>query len=148
MITSRKLSTSLPPVPITLDEQEIESLNTWGYFWAPNSAGQSISASVTRLGDCWVCCSGDFGSASSCETLRRFYVSYVRPHLEYADPLWDPSTHRRTLHTVQRFARRICLKTRNYSYKDMLLTLELPSLQNRRRYLKLCMLYKLYYNVS
>ena len=49
---------------------------------------------VTRLGDCRVCCSEDLAQpSSSCETLRSLYVSYVRPHLEYAAPCIMGSLH-------------------------------------------------------
>ena len=42
-----------------------------------------------------------FGLASSCETLRRHYASYVRPRLEYAAPLWDPYTQMDIAHIDQ-----------------------------------------------
>ena len=80
-----------------------------------------------------------FGPACSCETLQNLYISYVRPHLVYAVPLLDPyiQSDVSRIESIQRFA---C----NYSsYEEMLLELELSSLQSWRGYLKLCMLFKL-----
>ena len=54
-------------------------------------------------------------------------VTLVRPHLEYAAPVWDPHLVKdiTKLENVQTFAS------------------QLPALQNRRLYLKLCTLYKM-----
>ena len=47
------------------------------------------------------------------------------------------------IESVQRFACRICVKWKHSTYEDMLIELELPSLQCRRGYLKLCTFFKL-----
>ena len=87
-----------------------------------------------------------FGSSSSCETLRKaLHQLYVRHHLEYTATLWDPHIQSdiSRIESVQRFACKVCMKWKHFSYEDMLIELELLSLQSRRGYLKLCMFFKL-----
>lgn len=83
------------------------------------------------------------------DTLRLLYITNIRPHLEYACELWDPSTKKDidNLEKVQKFACRVCLKRWDLSYEDMLRLLDLPLLSTRRRYLKLCSMWKIVHNV-
>jgi hypothetical protein len=84
-------------------------------------------------------------------TLKTLYIAYVRPLLEYGVPVWDPH-HKKdvmALESVQRLATKICTKTWNASsYDDRLSSLNLSTLESRRKYLKLCYLYKLINNLS
>ena len=45
-------------------------------------------------------------------TLLKLYTSLVRPHVEYATPVWDPSTVQDIQHleSVQKFALRVSSK--------------------------------------
>ena len=78
-------------------------------------------------------------------TLRQLYIACIRPHLEYAVPVWDP--HQlgliNTLENVQKFALKVCTKSWNTNYESMLTSCRLTSLASRRRYLKLCVLYQI-----
>ena len=47
------------------------------------------------------------------------------------------------LENVQKFAMKMCLKQWDLGYQELLELSQLPSLQNRRLYLKLCTLYKI-----
>ena len=75
------------------------------------------------------------------------YKSMVRPILEYASSVWDPHTtvNIRRLESVQRRAARFCLNDFSCytSVTSMLSTLNLPSLQSRRKTAKLITLYKI-----
>ena len=71
----------------------------------------------------------------------------VRPILEYASSVWDPHTNVNIhkLESVQRRAARFCLNdhSRYSSVTSMLLSLNLPSLQSRRKSAKLITMYKI-----
>ena len=80
-----------------------------------------------------------FYKHSSPNTLLRLYTSFIRPHLEYAAAAWDPFLKKdiALLEDVQKFALRVCTKTWDTSYDDLLLTSHLPPLQERRQQSKL-----------
>ena len=73
------------------------------------------------------------------------YIALVRPHLEYVVPVWDPylSKNINALEQVQRFALRVCTKSWNSSYDNLLCLTGLPRLSERRKQLKLCVLYQI-----
>ena len=76
------------------------------------------------------------------------YRTLIRPHLEYAVPVWAPHLAKDIdkLEKVQKFGSKICLKSwDNDYYYDLLELADLPTLENRRMYLKLSVLYKIYY---
>ena len=83
------------------------------------------------------------------ECLQQLYLSFVRPVLEYAVPVWDPhcSDHVQTLERVQKFALKMCYKGWKDDYDSLLTRSGLQSLNERRKYLKLCYT-KLYTNIS
>ena len=60
-------------------------------------------------------------------SLGQLYVAFIRPHLEYATAVWDPHLSKDILEleSVQRFACRICTKSWDVPYCDMLSTLNL-----------------------
>jgi hypothetical protein len=84
--------------------------------------------------------------SNSSSIKERAYKALVRPLLEYAAPLWDPHTKQsiKQLEMVQRRAARYVLgKYGNRSSVDqMLQTLKWPSLEDRRKIMRLCMFYK------
>ncbi len=80
------------------------------------------------------------------QTLRQLYLSLVRPHLEYAAPVWSPHLHKdiAKLERTQQFASKMCTKTWDSSYNDELLDrLHLPTLAQRRLHLSLCVMYRI-----
>ena len=60
--------------------------------------------------------------------LTRLYLCLIRPHLEYAVPVWNPYLVKDTqkLESIQRFALKVCLKNRDGSYSDHLQVCNLP----------------------
>ena len=83
-------------------------------------------------------------------TLRTLYTALIRPHLEYAVPVWDPHLCKDidALESVQRFATKICTKSWNTNYQYRLGKLRLQTLNMRRCYLKQRHLYKLVHGLS
>ena len=76
-------------------------------------------------------------------TLKPFYISFVRPLLEYAALVWDPylKKHIEAIESVQRFATKVCTKVwHNLSYTERLHMLHLPTLEARRQALNMCYL--------
>ena len=68
------------------------------------------------------------------KTFRMLYVSLVRPHLEYANPVWNPylKKHIDMLENIQRRATKLIPILSDLSYEDRLRRLKLPPLSYRR----------------
>ena len=90
-----------------------------------------------------------FYSCSSTDTFAQLYVSLVRPHLEYACPVWAPHMAKdiHAIENVQKFACKMATHNWNASYHDLLLLTELPTLERRRLELKLGQLFKIVHNL-
>ena len=69
------------------------------------------------------------------ETFKKLYTSFVRPHLEYANPVWSPHLrkHIKMLESVQERATKSVDSLKNLDYTERLQKLELPTLQFRRQ---------------
>ena len=78
------------------------------------------------------------------------YTSLVRPHLEYACPVWSPHLAKdiNALEKVQRFACRVALGTWDLSSEQLLIRTGLPTLAARRRYLQQCCLFRIVHGYS
>ena len=74
------------------------------------------------------------------ESLFQMYISLVRPNLEYASQVWNPYKvgEVNSLEHVQKFALRMCAKSWDTSYEELLQLFSLPDLQQRRLDLDLC----------
>ena len=85
-----------------------------------------------------------FYDNANSNTLRQFYLSCIRPHLEYACTVWDPHLAKEItlLENVQKFACKICCKSWLMDYDSMLAYLDIPSLQQRRLQLKANLMYQ------
>ena len=82
-------------------------------------------------------------------TLLRSFTTYVRPLLEYASPVWFPSTKgaiSKTELVQRRFTKRI-LGLSSYCYEARLALLELESLETRRIKADLVYVYKIVFNL-
>ena len=87
-----------------------------------------------------------FYNSARSDTLFELYTTQIRPHLEYAAPVWDPCTARsiKKLENTQKRALKICSKQwDNLGYQDLLDLAQCPTLRNRCLYFKLCTLYKI-----
>ena len=71
----------------------------------------------------------------SLETFNMLYKALVRPLLEKAGAVWNPSLVKdiRSLESVQRRATKLVQSLRNLSYKERLMALNLPTLTYRRK---------------
>ncbi len=78
--------------------------------------------------------------------LFRIFTVYVRPVLEYASVLWNPSkkVYIRKLENVQKyFLKRIYGLDNSYNYMALLRENDIPTLQERRVYFDLLYAYKI-----
>ena len=82
---------------------------------------------------------------ASSPTLLRLYCCFICPHLEYASAVWNPNLKGEIdqLERVQKFALRVCLKSWDTDYEDLLSISNLPSLQKRHMLTSLCHLFKI-----
>ena len=65
---------------------------------------------------------------------KQLYVTFVRPHLEYAAPAWNPYRRgdEKLLENIQRRATKMAPSLKNVSYKERLKKLGLTTLTERR----------------
>ena len=68
------------------------------------------------------------------ETMLRLYTSLVRPHLEYANPVWNPRYMKdiTMVENVQRRATKMIPEIRDLPYEERFKFLKLPTLAYRR----------------
>ena len=87
---------------------------------------------------------------SSTSTLTKLYVTYIRPHFEYAAAVWDPYLIKdiNLLEKTQRFALKVCAKNWSLSHDELLSHLQLPLLSERRSQAKLCHLFKIMHGLE
>ncbi|XP_069192519.1 uncharacterized protein B0403.1-like [Procambarus clarkii] len=69
------------------------------------------------------------------EILKKLFMTFVRPKLEYAAVVWCPNLkkHVKKLEKVQRHATQWHLELKNKSYEERLQTLNMPKLDDRRK---------------
>ena len=80
----------------------------------------------------------------------KYNVSIVQPHLEFAAPVWDPHMKKDQdlLESTQKFASKMITKNWDKGYDKLLYMKNLPSLADRRLYLKPCSLHKIEHNLT
>ena len=149
MMISRKRNSVKPHAQFTLNSSPLEQVETFKYLGVLLSSDLSWSSHID-----FICTKARkligllyrrfYGNVDN-HSLFELYSVLVRPHLEYAAPIWDPHIIKDTnkLESVQRFALKMCLKRWDLGYQDLLDLSQLPTLENRRLYLKLCTLYKI-----
>ncbi len=154
MVISRKQQPPIPPVSLKVNHSDLERVTAFKYFLDRISYDLSLTTHVSkacrntrrpiRLLYCHFYCYWSQG------TLKQLYTSYIRPHLEYAVPVWDPHlrSHVTTLEFLQKFALKVCTKHWNTSYEDLLQLSGLPKLATRRTNLNLWFLHRVLKNVS
>ena len=82
--------------------------------------------------------------------LTRAYISYIRPLLEYASPVWSPSLHylNDSIESVQRAYTKRLPGLQNLSYKERLTKLKMQSLEHRRLLSDLVVCYNIIHGLS
>ena len=128
MFVSKKKSKSIPPPQLTLDETILKRVKCYKYLGITLTSDLSWSPHISN------CCNKTrrlvgllyrrFQRNSCPTTLLRLYCSFIRPHLEYASIVWNPCQKGdiAKLENVQKFALRVCLKSWDMSYDDLLQT--------------------------
>ena len=85
--------------------------------------------------------------SGSSKIKERAYKAIVRPLVEYAPSIWDPSTtgNKQKIEMIQRRAARYVLNKYNNtsSVTNMLRQLKWTTLENRRKIMRLCLFYKI-----
>ena len=106
---------------------------------------QQLQSDVDRVNE-WVISNHLSLNPVKCKTML-MYKLLVRPHLEYAAQIWNPHLVKNItkLEDIQKFALRMCCKNWDAGYQELLDLTTMPTLENRRLYLKLCSLYKIIY---
>lgn len=89
---------------------------------------------------------GDMGKL----VFLNLYKSLVRPHLEYGNTVWSPSTvsEIKLLEGVQRRATKMLKGYENLEYEDRLRKLGLPTLEYRRLRADLIQVYRLFSGID
>ena len=79
------------------------------------------------------------------ELVRLLYVSLIRPHLEYAVPVWNPYLKKdiEKLEDVQHRATRLVPSIKKISYEERIKILKLTTLETRRKRGDLIEFYKI-----
>ena len=148
MLISRKRR-GLHPPPLLLDGMPLEQVENFKYLGILLSSDLSWSAHIDSICNKARKLIGllyrRFYADLESDKLLEMYKLLVRPHLEYAAPVWDPHLVKDTsnLERVQKFGLRMCMKNWDASYHDLLDMSQMPTLENRRLYLKLCTLFKI-----
>ena len=80
---------------------------------------------------------------------KHVFTTIVRPHLEYAAPIWNPYLKKyiTMIENVQRRATRQIPGLQQLSYKDRLKSLKLPTLEYRRYRGNMIQTYKIIHNI-
>ena len=146
---SRKKKCSISAPSFFLNGCPLEEVPTFKYLGIIISSDLSWSQHIERIcskarkiiGMLYRC----YYQYADSSTLLKLYTSLVQPHVEYAAPVWDPSTVQDIQHleSVQNFALRVSSKQWDLGYSELLDTCNLPTLENQRLYMKLCHLLKL-----
>ena len=134
MLISRKRNRMYNPPAITISGQMLETVYTFKYL------GLLLTSD----------CPSILPTCTNQETLLQLYVSIVQPHMEYAAQVWDPHLNKDQdlLESTQKFACKMITKNWEKGYDELLYMTNLPSLADRRLYLKLCSLYKIVHNMT
>ena len=138
MHISRKRSNSLSPPSLYLNATELVQVSSYKYLgviitntlsWQPHIT--SICKKTRRLIGMMY---RNLYEHSSSDTLLKLYLTTIRPHLEYASPVWNPF-HKgeiESIENVQKFALRMCLKSWTSNYEELLVNAHVPTLSSRR----------------
>ncbi len=145
MVLSRKKVRTTPP-PLNLLGFEIEQVDSIKYLGLTINDNLSWSDHTSKKARRLIgLLFRQFYNCADTSTIRALYLTLIRPHLKYANQVWDPYLVKdcKLLEDVQRFACKVCLKSWNTTYDEMLDTLNIPKLEQRRKALKLCFMHKL-----
>ena len=154
MLISRKRNRMTNPPTITINGNALETVPTFKYlgllFTSDLSWSRHVKGVCTKAKKILGLLYRRFYQHADQQTLHQLYISIVRPHMEYAAPVWDPHLRKDQdlLESTQKFACKMMTKKWDRGYDELLNMTNLPSLADRSLYLKLCSLYKIVYDLS
>ena len=143
-----------PPPPLYLGTSPLNQVNSVKYLGIMLASEMSWSLQVacvsTKVRKLTGLLYRRFYRYSSTSTLTKLYVTYIRPHFEYAATVWDPYLIKdiNLLEKTQRFALKVCAKNWSLSHDELLSHLQLPLLSERRSQAKLCHLFKIMHGLE
>ena len=149
MIISRRSHPTLPISPLLIRDCPLERVYSYKYLgvWLTSTLSWSVHISkvcARARRQVGILYRKFYGHANS-PTLFKLYLSFVRPLLEYAAPVWDP--HHKglidSLESVQKFGLKVVTGAWDSDYVTLLSSCNISSLQSRRRQLKMLFLYKI-----
>ena len=147
MRVSRKRKHTIPT--ILLEDVPLEHVDTFKYLGVTLSSDLSwtphIESVCTKARKLLGLLYRHFYNTAGSNTLLELYATQIRPHLEYAAPVWDPysAININKLENTQKLALKIFSRKWNLGYQELLDLANCPTLYNRRQYFKLCIIYKI-----
>ena len=154
MFISRKRVHSIAPPSFTIDGSPLIEVMEYKYLGVTLTSDMTWSSHISN-----VCIKSRklvgllyrrFYRNSSSHTLLKLYKSFIRPHLEYSSIVWSPylKGEVEALEKVQKFALRVCTKSWDSDYQDLLQRTSLTTLQTRRVQASLCHVYKIIHSLT
>ena len=153
MLPTPKKSTARPP-QLALTSGPLEEVEIYEYLGVHITTDLSWSTHINHI------CRKLLGLSyrhfypwTDSQSLRLLYLTCIRPNLVYAAELWDPFLAKdiSRLEQVQKFAAKICCRSwsgERSHYNNMLESLSIPTLEKRRKELKLRALHCFIYGKS
>ena len=149
MLITRKVRPTPCTNPLQLDGIVLDKVMSYKYLGVILTSDLSWSKHVSS-----VCMKArkivgliyrHFSPHSSTSTLLYLYLCLIRPHLEYAAAVWAPHFKRDIafLENVQKFALRMAFGAWGAEYQHLLSLAAIPTLEGRRAFLKLSILYRI-----
>jgi hypothetical protein len=149
MLVSRKRSNSLSPPWLYLNSTELVQVHSYKYLgvtitntlsWQPH-----ITAKCKKARKLIGMMYRNLYKHCSQTTLLKLYLTTIRPHLEYASPVWNPFHigEIEKIESVQKFALRMCSKSWNLDYEELLENTRIPTLSSRWTQASMCHLSKI-----
>ena len=138
---------SLPKSPIFLNGIPFERVELFKHLGHVISSDLSWSNHITSIGAKAKRILGSlyrqYYNHVEGHVLEQLYISLVRTHLEYSCAVWNPYTlkDKKNIEQVQKFACKVASKHWDAGYEDLLELVGLPPLEQRRIYLKLCLIF-------
>ena len=154
MLITRKSTRSITPPPLVLDDSVLQRVFSYKYLGITIACDLSWKPHITSVCNKTRKLVGllhrRFSLNTSNDAMVKLYTSFVRPSLEYASIVWSPYRKGETqlIEKVQKFALKVCLKTWNSSYEDLLCSVNLPTLQYRRKVARICHLFKILHGLT
>ena len=149
MLVSRKRINVTTPPPLVLCNHIISRVYQFTYLGIlitfDLTWGEHTHAVCTKARKMLGLLYRTFYTDSSSSSLLRLYTTVIRPSLEYACQVWDPYRIKdiEKLERFQKFALKICRKKWDLDYSSLLLMSNLPTLASRRKYFRLCTMFKI-----